>query len=310
MKVRRYIGQTSVIGLFVVGTLAATTTAEAKFRYAAHSVFHGGYGHRGFGHRYVTGGYGGGLQCVPFARENTGIELAGNAVNWWENAEGIYERGARPEVGSVLNFRANGHMRLGHVAVVSNVIDSRNIEIDHANWSGHGGIGRNVNVVDVSSDNDWSAVRVELGDSSDFGSIYPTYGFIYDRPDHGTMVANNAVAPVPALSAAPRDLRPFNERLDIADNGGGNEEVAEAADDLAPRYSHLSYRHSFRHNVYARGNNGSRYVHFAGRAAHEPFAQPRAGHGAAREALGRTSFIRGPHELAGAHALHGSKRRT
>jgi len=155
-----------------------------------------------------------GLQCVPFARENSGIELSGNAANWWDSASGVYERGARPEVGSILNFRANGRMRMGHVAVVSNVLDSRNVEIDHANWSGRGSIRRNVRVADVSAFNDWSAVRVAIG-NGDLGSVYPTYGFIYDRADHGTMVANSSVPPAP-------------------------QEVAEAPDDTTPRYRHTT----------------------------------------------------------------------
>jgi surface antigen len=138
-------------------------------------------------------GAGGGISCVPFARAASGIELKGNATNWWDAAAGVYERGSRPEPGSVLNFRSTGRMRLGHVAVVTEVVDSRQVEIDHANWSGagKGNVSRGVSVIDVSENNDWSAVRVELGQSGDFGSVYPTYGFIYDRPDRGIMVANN-----------------------------------------------------------------------------------------------------------------------
>jgi surface antigen len=134
------------------------------------------------------------LQCVPFARAASGIELKGNAVNWWDAAAGVYERGSRPEAGSVLNFRSTGNMRLGHVAVVTNVMNSREVEIDHANWThagaGKGGVSRGVHVIDVSEGNDWSRVRVALGRDGDYGSVYPTYGFIYDRPDHGVMVAN------------------------------------------------------------------------------------------------------------------------
>ncbi len=196
------------------------------------------------------GRVGGGLQCVPFARENTGIELSGNAATWWDSAEGVYERGARPEVGSVLNFRANGRMRMGHVAVVTNVVGSRNIEIDHANWAGPGagagGISRNITVVDVSDRNDWSAVRVALGHSGDYGSIYPTYGFIYDRPDHGTMIANTGLrnaGPAPVLNAAPRDLRPASERYAASTAATEIEEVAEAGDEPQPR----SRRHAVRH---------------------------------------------------------------
>ena len=184
-----------------------------------------------------------GLQCVPFARENSGIELSGNAANWWDAASGVYERGARPEVGSVLNFRANGRMRMGHVAVVSNVLDSRNVEIDHANWSGRGSVRRNVRVADVSAFNDWSAVRVAIG-GGDLGSIYPTYGFIYDRADNGTMVANSGVptatqaiglSTLPMMAAA-RDFRTPDQRVQLASIE--EQEVAEAPDDNTPRYGH------------------------------------------------------------------------
>jgi surface antigen len=135
-----------------------------------------------------------GISCVPYARAASGITVKGNATNWWANAAGIYERGLRPETGSVLNFRATGRMRLGHVAVVTQVINAREVMIDHANWAGpglhKGMVSKGVPVIDVSEDNDWSAVRVSLGGGEAFGSVYPTYGFIYDRPDNGTMLAN------------------------------------------------------------------------------------------------------------------------
>ena len=142
------------------------------------------------------GYYRGGLQCVPFARAASGIGLKGNAANWWDAAAGVYERGSLPETGSVLNFRSTGGMRLGHVAVVTAVRDSRSIEIEHANWS-KGSVSRHVSVVDVSPDNDWSQVRVAMGRSGEYGRTYPTYGFIYDRPDSGTMLANTGAGSVP-----------------------------------------------------------------------------------------------------------------
>ncbi|MDE2200901.1 MAG: CHAP domain-containing protein [Rhodospirillales bacterium] len=145
----------------------------------------------------------GGISCVPFARAASGIELKGNAANWWDAAAGVYERGDRPEPGSVLNFRATGRMRLGHVSVVSRVINAREVEVDHANWPGaatYGGVARGIPVIDVSPRNDWSMVRVGLGHGGEFGSEYPTYGFIYDRPDHGTMMAH--AAPHHAAAAA------------------------------------------------------------------------------------------------------------
>lgn len=210
--------------------------------------------------RYRSAYHGGSLQCVPFARENTGIQLTGNAVNWWGSAAGVYERGARPEVGSVLNFRGTQRMRLGHIAAVSSVIDSRNVQIDHANWSGRGVITRNVSVVDVSPGNDWSAVRVAVGNGG-FGNVYPTYGFIYDRPDRGVMVANAGVihgsAPAvmaspaqiaasfraPLLNPAPLDLRPAGERTSILLAPTQDEEVAEATDDTVGRRRRSYGRH-------------------------------------------------------------------
>ncbi len=180
------------------------------------------------------------LQCVPFARENSGIELSGNAGSWWDNASGLYERGARPEVGSILNFRATGQMRMGHVAVVANVISPRHIEVDHANWGAPGRVSRNIDVVDVSPSNDWTEVRVALSEAEDYGSVYPTYGFIYDRPDHGTMVANNAPTAAPALRPAPSDQL-SSDRITLASTATAPEEVAEAAEDdgdePAPRYT-------------------------------------------------------------------------
>jgi surface antigen len=149
------------------------------------------------------------LQCVPFARAASGIELKGNAVNWWDAAAGVYQRGSRPQVGAVLDFRANSRMRLGHVAVVRKVINSREIEVDQANWawSGKGNVSYGVPVIDVSPRNDWSAVRVALGHGDTFGSVYSTFGFIYDKPDNGVMVAN-----VHQPSGAPsRSLRSYAE---------------------------------------------------------------------------------------------------
>ena len=157
-----------------------------------------------------------GISCVPYARQVSGIIIPGNAWQWWNHAEGVYARGDRPETGSVLNFRANGRMQLGHVAVVTQVVNAREIRVDQANWPRDGYYGRvthNMAVVDVSEANNWSAVRVQLGRSSDFGSVYPTYGFIYNRPDPGHVTASVLrPAPQPAINRVPSDLRPAAER--------------------------------------------------------------------------------------------------
>lgn len=180
--------------------------------------------------RYSAASYGG-ISCVPFARAASGIELKGDARNWWEAAAGIYARGARPEPGAVLNFRGTGRMRLGHVAVVTRVINAREIEIDHANWSGpgqrRGQVARGVSVVDVSPRNDWTQVRVALGHGDSFGSVYPTYGFIYDRPDRGIMVANTLAPAHGGIISAAASKVPV-EVADAPLRGRGSVNVLDA----------------------------------------------------------------------------------
>jgi len=189
----------------VIHTSASTAPRAPSVKHislASTAYFHSGI--NGFARR----GVGGGLQCVTFARSETGIELSGNAANWWDNAAGVYDRGSVPQRGAILNFRANGRMRLGHVSVVSHVVSGREILIDHANWSSRGGVSRGVSVVDVSPDNDWSAVRVRLGTTGEYGAVYPTYGFIYTRPAGSqTQIMTAAAEPMPELNPAPADLR-------------------------------------------------------------------------------------------------------
>ncbi len=120
-------------------------------------------------------------QCVPFARALSSIRLFGDAWRWWSAAAGLYNRGANPQAGSILSFRPDLHMPLGHLAVVTRVIDSREIEVDHANWA-PGAIRRQVRVLDVSAGNDWTSVRVELDQRDHFGATHATNGFIYGWP--------------------------------------------------------------------------------------------------------------------------------
>jgi surface antigen len=119
---------------------------------------------------------------VPFARTLSSVAIYGDAWHWWDSAAGRYDRGGVPQAGAVLSFRSNIRMPLGHVAVVTRVLGRRLIEIDHANWSFPGAITRSVEVVDVSDNNDWTSVRVELGKSDWFGGTYATDGFIYGKP--------------------------------------------------------------------------------------------------------------------------------
>jgi surface antigen len=121
---------------------------------------------------------------VPFARLVSGIQIFGDAHTWWQQAAGRYATGFTPKAGAVLCFKPTGRMRLGHVAVVSQVLTDRIIQISHANWSiiegERGQVEQNVTVIDVSPAGDWSQVKVWYDPSRDLGAtVYPTYGFIY-----------------------------------------------------------------------------------------------------------------------------------
>jgi surface antigen len=125
-----------------------------------------------------------GLQCVPYARAISGIEIRGDAHTWWSQADGRYDRGSRPKVGAVMAFKPHGIMRLGHVAAVRRIVDSRTVLVSHANWSTMGGtrghIEENVRVVDASPNNDWSQVQVWYTPNAALGTTrYPLSGFIY-----------------------------------------------------------------------------------------------------------------------------------
>lgn len=219
------VGRWLVVGAVLAGSQLLSPSAEAA-RFAnshrhsqlnlpasmrAETVSFGSFGHRGTKRAFAKGtkvryGSSNVLQCVPFARAASGIAIRGNAATWWNAAAGVYDRGNAPEAGSVLNFRSNERMRLGHVAVVTAIDDARHIEIEHANWGGPGAISRNIPVEDVSANNDWTAVRVGLGHTGEYGSVYPTYGFIYDRPDSGLRLAAQPYAEVAQAPDGPVHL--------------------------------------------------------------------------------------------------------
>jgi surface antigen len=127
------------------------------------------------------------LQCVPYARQISGIEIRGNALTWWGQAAGRYARGNTPQVGAVMAFKPTRAMRIGHVAMVSKIVSDREVLISHSNWSRingrRGQIENNVRAIDVSEKGDWSKVRVWYAPLGDLGtSSYPLYGFIYNKP--------------------------------------------------------------------------------------------------------------------------------
>lgn len=148
------------------------------------------------------------LQCVPYARQISGIQIRGDAHTWWGQAEGRYARGIKPKVGAVMAFRPHGNSRLGHVAAVSRIVDSRTVLIRHANWSPingrRGQVEDNVRAIDVSPGNDWSEVRVWYAPLGALGGTHwPLHGFIYNEKPKKTERIERA----PARSAAPVDSR-------------------------------------------------------------------------------------------------------
>ncbi len=123
------------------------------------------------------------ISCVPYARDVSGIQIRGNAHTWWGQAQGRYARGKTPVKGAVFVLSKSSRLRYGHVSVVQNVLNSRNIEVTHSNW-GHDRTTRSIiynhmRVEDISDAGDWSLVRFWNYHTNAFGSPYPASGFIY-----------------------------------------------------------------------------------------------------------------------------------
>jgi hypothetical protein len=119
------------------------------------------------------------LQCVPFAREASGISIYGDAKHWWKLAAGKYPRTRRPQEGAVFVMKGYRSSRRGHVAYVKQVLDERTIVVDHANWGNDGRIHVDAPVRDESPNNDWSKVRVWYPPANAWGArVYRAKGFI------------------------------------------------------------------------------------------------------------------------------------
>jgi len=153
-----------------------------------------------------------GWQCAQFARLFSGIQIFGDARTWWSQALGKYARGFTPESGSVLVFKPYGPMTRGHVAVVSQVLTDRIIQVTHANWSPidgrRGKVEKDVTVVDVSKTGDWSQVKVFYNPTGDLGTrVYPTYGFVYKAAKAAMSAADEAGRDVASGVAAFNDAQ-------------------------------------------------------------------------------------------------------
>lgn len=149
----------------------------------------------------LAGGYAV-LECAPFARALSEVQLRGAAADWWRQAEGRYTRTSTPAVGGVLVFRRSARLAHGHVGVVSHVVSDREILVTQANWVQHRVIP-DMPVIDVSPENDWRLVRVWWPPSGQMGATeYPTYGFILP---HNAASRDQLVADLPgAIQRATR----------------------------------------------------------------------------------------------------------
>jgi surface antigen len=119
------------------------------------------------------------LQCVPFARRESGVEIYGNANTWWRQAAGRYETTQEPQEQAVMVLEGYNTTARGHVAVVREVVSPRLIIVDHSNWLNNGEITRDVPIRDVSVAGDWSEVQVWHIPGRQWGArSYNVQGFI------------------------------------------------------------------------------------------------------------------------------------
>jgi surface antigen len=136
----------------------------------------------GCGGGYASYGQATPMTCVPYARSVTGLPLSGDAWAWWDDARGRYVESDSPAPGAVLVFRRTDRLPSGHLAVVSAVLSDHRVLVTQANWLPYR-ITSNQPVLDVSPDNDWTAVRVWWPPVDGWGTtIYPTDGFILGPP--------------------------------------------------------------------------------------------------------------------------------
>jgi surface antigen len=225
----------------------------------SHDVHHGRTSHD------IHGG-----NCVAYAREVTGVRLEGNAATWWPHAEGRYERGHRPEVGAILVFKPYARMHVGHVAVVSRIVNAREVLLDHANWV-RGRVTKAMSAIDTSPNNDWTSVEVQNGSSH--GRDNPTYGFIYPR----AMPANFSEAVAAAELGTPDAARDKHHATAADRVAARAKHHKNAEDEEVAAFRNAAPRHVAEHAV--RHHPKADETRLAARAA-EPAPQHVAEHAA------------------------------
>jgi hypothetical protein len=116
---------------------------------------------------------------VEYARLRSGLAVFGDAKLWWSRARNLYAEFAEPAVDAVMVFSGSKRIRKGHVAIVTKIVNPREVIVDHANWQNRGEIDHNTPVLDVSSKNNWTQVRVWDINSRQWGArVYKLSGFI------------------------------------------------------------------------------------------------------------------------------------
>jgi hypothetical protein len=130
--------------------------------------------------------------CALYVRGETGVALYGAAGGWWDQAAGRYQRGQAPAVGAILVFKRTGHMRSGHVALVTKVVSAHEILVDHANWY-HGTVTHGMPVVDTSPNHDWTSVAVLELRSGKYGRDNPSFGFVYPSTEPRDALAQDGL---------------------------------------------------------------------------------------------------------------------
>ena len=136
------------------------------------------------------------MQCVPYARAHSAINIRGDAYTWWDQAGAAhYPRSSNPTTGAVMVLAGYSTAQHAHVAVVRRLVSSREIRIDHANWLNNGAIFLDDPVADISPNNDWSQVLVWNVQAHAWGvHTYNVTGFIEPKDAAGMRVASNGLA--------------------------------------------------------------------------------------------------------------------
>jgi|GEM_PF-5153335 len=76
-----------------------------------------------------------GGECVAYVRDETDIEIYGNAYTWYQTAiDDGYWVGSTPEVSAIIVFASQDGMSNGHVGIVKEKLDATHLRLRDSNW--------------------------------------------------------------------------------------------------------------------------------------------------------------------------------